>query len=56
MQCVSTLLVQPLTDPNINKVHKTQQGTNNQVKWKQAIMRQAKQMLIMLNKLPDETK
>ena len=37
-------------------MQKIQQGTKNEGKWKEARMRQAKQMLVMLNRLPDETK
>ena len=38
------------------KTQKIQKGTNNEGKWKDARMCQAKQILIILNRLPDETK
>ena len=38
----------------ITKIKKIQQGTKNEVKWKEASYLQVKQWLIMLKKLPEE--
>ena len=40
--------------PRITKIQKTQQGTNNEGKWKEARYRQVKQWLIILDRLPEE--
>ena len=42
--------------PQRTKIQKIKQGTNNEGKWKETIMCQAKQPLIMLGRLPDETR
>ena len=58
VQCVIPLFVYPSIDCNKNKakINKIQQVKKNEVKWKEARMFQAKQMLIVPNRLPDETK
>ena len=38
----------------ITRIQKTQQGTKNKGKWKEARQRQTKQWLIMLNRLPED--
>ena len=40
--------------PKITKIHKIQQGTNNEGKWKEARYIQVKQYFTMLKRLPDE--
>ena len=40
--------------PKITKVQKIQQGTKNEGKWKEAMYRQMKQWLIMLDRLPED--
>ena len=40
--------------PKITRIQKIQQGTKNKGKWKEAIQRQTKQWLIMLNRLPED--
>ena len=40
--------------PKRKKIQKIQQGTKNEVKWKEARRRQMKQRLIMLNRLPED--
>ena len=40
--------------PKITKIHKIQQGTNNEGKWKEARYRQVKQWLIIFDRLPEE--
>ena len=40
--------------PKITKIQKIQQGTKNEVKWKEARYRQMKQWLIILDRLPEE--
>ena len=53
--CRSTVnLAYNRIQPRITKIHKIQQGTNNEGKWKEARYRQVKQWLIILNRLPEE--
>ena len=40
--------------PKITRTQKIKQGTKNEGKWKEAIQRQTKQWLIMLNRLPED--
>ena len=40
--------------PKITKIQKIKQGTKNEGKWKEARYLQAKQWLIILNRLPEE--
>ena len=40
--------------PKITRIQKIQQGTKNEVKWKEAKQRQTKKWLIMLNRLPED--
>ena len=40
--------------PKITRIQKIQQGTKNEVKWKESRQRQTKQWLIMLNRLPED--
>ena len=40
--------------PKITRIQKIQQGAKNGGKWKEAIHRQTKQWLIMLNRLPED--
>ena len=40
--------------PKITKIEKIQQGTKNEVKWKETSYRQVKQWLIVLDRLPEE--
>ena len=40
--------------PKITRIQKIQQGTKNEVKWKEARQRQKKQWLIMLNQLSED--
>ena len=39
---------------NITRIHKIQQGTENEGKWKEARQRQTKQSLIIINRLPED--
>ena len=53
--CRSTVnLAYRRLQPKITIVHQKQQGTKNEVKWKDARYRKVKQWLIMLNILPEE--
>ena len=40
--------------PKITRIHKIQQGTKNEGKWKEARKCQTKKWLIMLNRLPED--
>ena len=40
--------------PKITRIQKIQQGTKNEGKWKEARQRQTKQLLIMINRLPED--
>ena len=51
--CCSTVNIAFLRlSSKITRIHKIQQGTKNEGKWKEARQRQTKQWLIMLNRLP----
>ena len=53
--CRSTVnLAYRRLQPRITRIHKIQQGKNNEGKWKEARYRQVKQWLVMLNRLQDE--
>ena len=53
--CKSTVNLDFLRlQPKITGLHKIQQGTKNEGKWKEAQQRQTKQWLIMLNRLPED--
>ena len=40
--------------PKIKRIHKIQQGTNNEGKWRKVKQYQTKKWLIMLNRLPKD--
>ena len=53
--CKSTVnLAFLILQPKITRIQKIQQGTKNEVKWKEARKRQTKQWLIMLNRLSQD--
>ena len=53
--CRSTVnLAYRRLQPKITRVQKIQQRTKNEDKWKEARYRQAKQWLIMFDRLPEE--
>ena len=53
--CKSTVNIAFLRlQPKITRIHKIQQGTNNEGKWKEARQRQTKKWLIMLNRIPED--
>ena len=53
--CKSTVDIACLRlQPKRKIIHKIQQGSKNEDKWKEAIQRQTKQWLIMLNRLPED--
>ena len=53
--CRSTVnLAYKRLQPKITRVQKIQQGTKNEVKWKEARYRKVRQWLIMLDRLPEE--
>ena len=53
--CKSTVYLAFLRlQPKKTRIHKIQQGTKNEGKWKEAIHRQTKQWLIMLRLLTED--
>ena len=53
--CKSTVnLAFLILQPKRTRIQKIQQGTNNEVKRKEARRRQTKQWLIMLNQIPED--
>ena len=53
--CRSTVnLAYRRLQPKITIFHQKQQGTKNEVKWKDARYRKVKQWLIMLDRLPED--